>query len=281
MKGNGTGKQQQAPNIDPVGKEYRHRRERRDSGGAASHSTLRSLVDQYRLKAVFRARVRAVRHPLTVNDRMRKGYRLSAVLYRPLRGDYRPLAQKASVIPTLRAKISQEYRPFTQRTAAILTSDASFGSFLRRGVFKVRMLAGRMAPEMAATDAYPPSPTIPTPCANLAVIEKLGAPRYRPLTHVFVSRSREAADLCRADGHNTDPWHNEYRPRGQRIQTPRASEYRPLAQGNTDLPRRNGREYRLLAQRIPTPRTSLVYKRPANARILTAVFASLVVFVLV
>src|SRR5829696_6936468 len=92
------------------------------------------------------------------------------------------------------------------------------------------MLAGRTAADMTATDVYPPSPTIETPRANLAVIEKLGAPQYRPLTHVFAARSREAAHFFCADGHDTDPLRKEYRPRGQRIQTPRAREYRPPAQ---------------------------------------------------
>ena len=153
-----------------------------------------------------------------------------------------------SRIPTFHAKNSRHYRPLTQ------VSDR----FYRRGACKVRMLVGRTPANSPATDAYPPSPTIPTPRANPAVIEEPGAPQYRRLTHAFVARSRKTAHFCRADGHNTDPWHNEYRPRGQRIQTPCAREYRPAAHDNTDRSRKNRREYRPLMQRIPTPRASLV-----------------------
>jgi hypothetical protein len=111
----------------------------------------------------------------------------------------------------------------------------------------VRMLAGRTVAEMAATDAYPPSPTIPTPRANLAVIEKFGAPQYRPLTHVFVARSREAAHFCRA-------YPPQYRPLTQGIPTARAKNTDPWRKG---IPTPGAREYRLPAQkrqRIPTSR---------------------------
>jgi len=111
------------------------------------------------------------------------------------------------------------------------------------------MLAGRTAAGMAATDAYPPSPTIPTPRANLAVIEKFGAPQYRPLTHVFVARSCEAAHFCRADS-------PQYRPLTQGIPTARAKNTDASRKG---IPTRGAREYRPPAQkwpRIPTSRAS-------------------------
>src|SRR5215213_1856753 len=67
---------------------------------------------------------------------------------------------------------------------------------------------------------------------------------------------------------NTDLPHKECRPFAQRIQTFRARDYRPFAQGITDSPRKNGAEYRPLAQVIPTSRASPRRETPANRCIL-------------
>jgi len=75
----------------------------------------------------------------------------------------------------------------------------------------VLMLAGRTAAEMAATDAYLPSPRIPTPRANLAVIERSklrNTDLSRKFSWLEAAKRRtfvgQAATIPTADAINTD-----------------------------------------------------------------------------
>jgi len=75
----------------------------------------------------------------------------------------------------------------------------------------VLMLAGRTAAEMAATEAYLPSLRIPTPRANLAVIERSklrNTDLSRKFSWLEAAKRRtfvgQAATIPTADAINTD-----------------------------------------------------------------------------
>jgi hypothetical protein len=154
------------------------------------------------------------------------------------RNDYRPLAQKRARIPTPRARNTDLLR---KKRSLIPTPDASFGPFLPPGSAQGAYVGEQNGGRDGRDRRVPTKPHDTDPSRKVSWPE-----------------AAKRRTFCWADDRNTDPWHNEYRPRRQRIPTRGAREYRPVAQGNTDLSRKNGREYRLLAQGIPTPRTSLV-----------------------
>ena len=140
-------------------------------------------------------------------------------------------------------KNGREYRTLVQ---GIPTPDASFGPFLPSGSAQGAYVGGQNGGRDDRDRRVPTKPHDTDPS--------------RKVSWPVAAKRRT---FCRADGHNTDPWHNEYRPRAQRIPTPRAKNTDPARRG---ILTSRAREYRPPAQkraRIPTPRarnTDLLHK---------------------